>query len=147
MFSREMPNFISYTGGFGSVIQLSKIFKVEEAEKLVKEGVYTMSWFASKHEGAKHFRAVQYDYEPNWSTNVTHLHNMRESVYIILEGLAKVHLNGEIHELGAGMVVYLSPGDVHGVVGSGPDGLKMIEVWAPVDQDIVYFEDGKEVKK
>ena len=129
------------------MIQLSKIFRLEEAETIVQEGAYTMRWLASKHEGAKNFRTAQYQYEPNWSTNITHLHKARESVYIILEGLAKIHLNGEVHELGAGMVVYLSPGDVHGVVGSGPDGLKMIEVWAPVDQDIVYFEDGVEVKK
>ena len=104
-----------------------------------------MRWLASKHEGATNFRAVHYEYEPNWSTKTTHLHKARESVYIILEGLAKVHLNGEEHELGAGNVVYLSPGDIHGIVGSGPNGLKMIEVWSPVDPDIVYYEDGQPV--
>lgn len=129
------------------MIQVSKIFKLEEAEKMKQEGVYTMSWLASHHEGAKNFRAVHYEYESNWSTNKTHLHHARESVYIILAGLAKVHLNGELHELGASMVAYLTPGDIHGIVGSGPDGLKMIEVWSPVDPDIVYFEDGKEVKQ
>jgi quercetin dioxygenase-like cupin family protein len=121
---------------------MSTIFKVEEAEKIVQEGVYTMRWFASKHEGATKFRVVQYDYEPNWSTNKTHLHKERESVYIIQGGLAKVHLNDKVHSLEAGMVVYLSPGDVHGIVGSGPEGFQMIEVWAPVEPDIVYFEDG-----
>lgn len=125
---------------------MSKIFNVEEAEKIILEGAYTMRWFASKHEGATKFRAVQYDYEPNWSTNNTHLHKARESVYIIQGGLAKVHLNGEVHSLGEGMIVYLSPGNVHGIVGSGPEGLQMIEVWAPAEPDIVYFEDGKEIK-
>jgi quercetin dioxygenase-like cupin family protein len=129
------------------VIIVSKIFKIEEADKMVKDGVYTMRWFASKYEGAEKFRAVQYDYEPNWTTNMTHLHTERESVYIILEGLAKVHLNGEVHELGPNTVAYLSPGDIHGVVGSGPKGMKMIEVWAPIEPDIVYFEDGNEVKR
>jgi quercetin dioxygenase-like cupin family protein len=132
--------------GIGLEIQLSKIFKLEDAEKMVQEGVYTMKWLASKNEGAEKFRAVHYDYEPNWSTNRTHLHKARESIYIILEGLAKVHLNGETHELGPGTVVYLSPGDIHGIVGSGPEGLKMFEVWAPIDQDIVYYEDGVEIK-
>ena len=79
---------------------VSKIFKIEEAEKMEKDGAYTMRWFTSKYEGAEKFRAVQYDYEPNWSTNMTHMHKERESVYIILEGLAKVHLNGKVHELG-----------------------------------------------
>ncbi len=125
---------------------MSKIFKIDEAEKMVQEGVYTMRWLASKHEGAMNFRAVQYEYEPNWSTKKTHLHNARESVYIILDGLAKVHLNGEEKELGAGTAVYLSPGDVHGIVGSGPEGLKMIEIWAPIDPDIVYFENGSPIE-
>lgn len=125
---------------------MSRIFKLADAEKVVQEGIYTMRWLASSHEGAERFRAVHYEYEPNWSTSRTHLHRARESVYIVLDGLAKVHLNGETHELEAGAVAYLSPGDIHGVVGSGPEGLKMVEVWAPVEQDIVYFEDGVEIK-
>ena len=105
-----------------------------------------MSWMASSKEGAKNFRAVHYSYEPNWFTKKTHLHKARESVYYILEGLAKVHLNREVHELGPGTVVYLSPGDIHGIVGSGPSGFKMIEIWSPIDPDIVYYEDGKVIE-
>jgi len=125
---------------------VSKIFTVETADKMVMPGVSTMYKLASKELGAKHFMLVQYDYEPNWSSKRTHIHNHRESVYLILDGLARIHLNGEEHELGAGSVVYLSPGDMHGVVGSGPEGLKMIEAWAPTDPDIVYYENGKIVK-
>ena len=132
--------------GVSFLINLSKIFNISQAEKRVEEGVYTMSWLASSKEGATNFRAVQYTYEPNWVTNKTHLHRARESVYYILEGLAKVHLNGEVHELGPGTAVYLSPGDIHGIVGSGPFGFKMVEIWSPIDPDIVYFEDGKEVE-
>ena len=124
---------------------MSRIFNLADAEKVEREGVYTMRWLASSHEGAERFRAVHYEYEPNWSTNMTHLHRARESVYIVLDGLAKVHLNGETHELEAGAVAYLSPGDIHGVVGSGPRGLRMVEVWAPAEQDIVYFKDGVEI--
>ena len=97
---------------------------------------------AGKDLGAKNFTTVMYEYEPNWTTKRMHTHDARESIYIILEGLAKVHLNGEEHELGPGMVVYLSPGDMHGVIGSGPEGMKMIEIWAPQDPDITYYEDG-----
>lgn len=35
---------------------------------------------------------------------------------------------------------------MHGVTGSGPEGLKMIEVWAPQDLDVTYYEDGKVVE-
>jgi len=123
---------------------LSKIFKIDEVETAEWEGVCTMRWIASR-ENAKHFRFVHYTYEPNWSTNNTHLHHARESAYYILDGSAKVRINGEETMIGPNMAVYLSPGDIHGVVGAGPEGLVMLEVWAPVDPDIVYFEDGKQV--
>ena len=125
---------------------MSKIFKTTDADVYENEGVYKMYWLAGKPLGAKNFTTVMYDYEPNWSTKRRHTHDARESIYIILEGLAKVHLNGEDHELGPGMVVYLSPGDMHGVIGAGPEGLKMIEVWAPQDPDVTYYEDGKVVE-
>lgn len=122
---------------------MSRIFKATEASKMINDGVYTMYRLASKNLGATNFTVVMYEYEPNWSTRRKHTHDSRESLYIVLEGVAKVHLNGVDHELGSGMVVYLSPGDMHGVIGSGPEGLKMIEVWAPQDPDVTYYEDGK----
>ena len=125
---------------------MSKIFKIDEVETAEWEGVCTMRWIASSKE-AKHFRFVHYTYEPNWSTNKTHLHNSRESAYYILEGSARVHINGEETVIGPGTAVYLSPGDIHGVVGAGPEGLVMLEVWAPVDPDIVYYEDGEPVEE
>ena len=129
------------------MIVLSKIFKIDEVETEQWEGVCTMRWIASRHQDAKHFRFVHYTYEPNWSTTKTHLHNARESAYYILEGAARVHINGEDHEIGPGTAVYLSPGDIHGVVGAGPEGLVLLEVWAPIDPDIVYYEDGEPVEK
>jgi len=125
---------------------MSKIFKATNASTYVNEGVYKMYRLAGKGQGAKNFTTVMYDYEANWSTNRRHTHDARESIYIIMEGLAKIHLNGVDYELGPGMVVYLSPGDMHGVIGSGPNGLKMIEVWAPQDPDVTYYEDGKVVE-
>ncbi len=125
---------------------MSKIFKATDASYYENEGVYKMYRLATKEQGATKFTTVMYDYEPNWSTKRMHTHDSRESIYIILEGIAKVHLKGEEHELGPGMVVYLSPGDMHGVIGSGPEGLKMIEVWAPQDPDVTYYEDGKVVE-
>ena len=140
-----MLSILSYKNE-GSVITVSKIFNVEEAPVYENEGVYKMYVLAGKQLGAKNFTAVMYDYEPDWTTKTTHIHDARESVYVILEGKARIHLNGEEHELEAGKVVYLSPGDMHGVIGSGPEGLKMIEVWAPQDPDITYYEDGKVVE-
>ena len=86
---------------------MSKIFKATNASAYVNEGVYTMYRLAGKNLGAKNFTTVMYDYAPNWSTKRRHTHDARESIYIILEGLAKVHLNGEDHELGPGARAYV----------------------------------------
>ncbi|MCX6648375.1 MAG: cupin domain-containing protein [Candidatus Bathyarchaeota archaeon] len=125
---------------------MSKIFKVKEARKFTNPGVSDMYWLADKELGASKMMAVLYEYQPNFSTKRVHYHERRESAYIVLDGEAKIHLNGEEHLLHSGDAAYLSPKDIHGVVGSGPRGLKMIEIWAPQDQDIVYLEDGKVVK-
>ena len=90
--------------------------------------------------------AVLYEYQPSFSTRRVHYHERRESEYIVLEGEARVHLNGEEHILHQGDAAYLSPKDLHGVVGSGPKGLKMIEIWAPQEKDVIYLEDGKVVE-
>lgn len=122
---------------------MSKIIKIDEAPSEPWEGVCDMRWIASSNVGAKNFRFVHYTYEPNWSSKKTHLHKARESAYYILEGKAKLHINGEEQWIEPGTAVYLSPGDTHSIVGAGPDGLVMLEVWAPTEPDIVYFEDGK----
>ncbi len=124
---------------------MSKIFKIKDAKSSTLAGVSTMYWLVNSDLGAKKFNAVMYEYQPNFSTQRTHYHEARESAYIVLEGEAKIHLNGKEHLLHAGEAAYLSPKDVHGVIGTGPKGLKMIEIWAPQDQDIVYLEDGKVV--
>jgi quercetin dioxygenase-like cupin family protein len=125
---------------------MSKIFKVKEARKSTNPSVSDMYWLVDKDLGATKMMTVLYEYQPNFSTKRVHYHERRESTYIILEGEAKIHLNGEDHVLHPGDAAYLSPKDVHGVVGSGPKGLKMIEIWAPQEKDVIYLEDGKVVE-
>ena len=125
---------------------MSKIIKMEEAPTEPWEGVCMMRWIASSKVDAKTLRFVHYTYEPNWSSNMTHLHHQRESAYYILEGKALLHINGEEKWIEPGTGVYLKPGDKHSIVGAGPEGMKMLEVWAPADPDIVYFRDGVEVE-
>ena len=124
---------------------MSKIFKVKEARKLTNPGVSEMYWLVDKEVGATKMMAVLYEYQPNFSTKRVHYHEKRESAYIVLEGEALVHLKGEEHMLHPGDAAYLSPLDIHGVVGSDPNGLKMMEIWAPQEKDVIYREDGKVV--
>ena len=124
---------------------MSKIFKVKEARKSTNPGASEMYWLVDKDLGAEKLMAVLYEYQPNFSTKRVHYHERRESAYIVLEGEGRVHLNGEEHILRPGDVAYLSPKDIHGVVGSGSNGLKMIEIWAPQEKDVIYLEDGEVV--
>ncbi len=127
------------------VNELSKIFKLEEAEKVEDPGTRTMHWLMNAGLGAEKMRVVVYDFEPNLRFDKVHYHDERESIYVILGGTAIVHLNGEEHILEANTVAYLSPGDIHGVVGTGEDGLKMLEAWAPAERDTTYMDyEGKE---
>ncbi len=125
---------------------MSRIFNVSEAKKTSRPGVSDTYVLVNKDLGASKLVALEYEYHPDFSTKRVHYHERRESAYIVLEGEARIHLNGEEHLLHAGDIAYLSPKDIHGVVGSGPEGFKMIEIWAPPEEDIVYLEDGKVVK-
>jgi len=125
---------------------MSKIFNVKEARKSTNPGVSDMYWLVDRELGASKIMAVLYEYQPNFSTKCVHYHERRESAYIVLEGEEKIHLNGKEHVLGPGDTAYLSPKDIHGVVSSGSRGLKMIEIWAPQEKDVIYLEDGKVVE-
>ena len=119
---------------------MSKIFNLDDAEKVKTNAERTMYWLVSQALGASRMRVVVYEYKPNLSFDRVHYHDERESVYFILEGEAIVHLNGEEHTLGPNSVAYLSSKDIHGVVGTGPNGLKMLEAWTPAVRDTTNLD-------
>lgn len=121
--------------------EMSKIFNMENAKRVDTPGVSTMRWLLDREVGATKMMAALYDYEPNLRMERLHYHVSRESAYLVLEGEARIHLNGEEHKLGPETVVYISPGDVHAVVGTGVEGLKLLEVWSPAERDIVYLDE------
>lgn len=121
---------------------MSKIFKIDEARKVETPGERTMHWLVDWELGATNMNVVIYDFEPGYESRRVHYHERRESAYIALKGSGTVHLNGEQHPMEPETVVYLSPGDVHGVVAAGEDGFSMIEVWSPLERDTIYIEDG-----
>ena len=124
----------------GMIIEMSKIYRIEEAHRDVNPGVRTLTALVGKRTGNEKMAAIIVEYEPGVEPGGIHYHERRESAYIALEGSATISLNGEEQEITAGTVVNLTPGDPHGFVKVGPDGFKMIEVWAPLDPDIVYID-------
>lgn len=83
---------------------------------------------------------VLFEYDPNANPRKVHYHERRESAYIVLEGRATLLLNGEEHTLKPNTVVYISPGDTHGIVAISDEGLKMIEIWSPLEKDFIKVE-------
>ena len=111
-----------------------------DASKTEVSGLRSIYKFIDEKMGAEYFGAQIVEYEPGFSTTDVHYHEKRESAYIITEGGGSMMLKGERHELKPGMIVFLSPIDRHGVVNAGPEGLKMIEIWAPLGQDRIDVE-------
>ena len=121
-------------------VEMSKIYSIEEAHRDVEPGVRTRTTLVGKGTGNENVAAIIVEYEPGAEPGGIHHHERRESAYIVLEGSATIELNGEKHEINAGTVVNITPGDTHGFVKVGSDGFKMIEVWAPLDPDMVYVD-------
>jgi mannose-6-phosphate isomerase-like protein (cupin superfamily) len=61
-------------------------------------------------------------------------------VYIVLQGNATLLLNGTEHQLKPETVVYLSPGDKHGITSTGSETFRMIEVYSPLGPDRVVVQ-------
>jgi len=120
---------------------MSRIFKLTDARTVEEVGISKTRWLVDRELGATKMMAVLYEYEPNLKMNKLHYHANRESAYFILEGEAKIHLNGNEYNVGPGNFVYLSPKDIHGVVGTGNEGLKYLEFWAPLESDVVYINE------
>ena len=114
---------------------MSRIIKFEEGNKNEVPGLRTVIKFINEDFGAERIGIQTVEYEPGVESGGVHYHERRESAYVVIEGTAKMSLNGEIHELKPNMAVLLTPGDIHGIVGTGSEPFKMIEVYSPLDPD------------
>lgn len=78
------------------------------------------------------------------SSTSTSYHQIAEEIYYVLAGEGVAILNGEEHELKAGVFLRLPPGTKH-AFRAGSNGLEMLDIHAPgctPDRD-VYFVGGE----
>ena len=108
---------------------------IDDGNKNEIPGVSTVIKFINEDFGAEKIGVQVVEYEPGMKSGRVHYHNKRESAYIVIKGAAKISLNGVEHELKPNMAVLLSPGDIHGIVGTGAEAFKMIEVYSPLEPD------------
>lgn len=116
---------------------MSKIFEFKDAPHTKTVGRGTTYRLINESVGAQRIGVMLIDLEPEMTTTGVHYHRNREAAYIVLQGSATLMLNGTEHHLKANMVVFLSPGDRHGITSTGKEGFKMIEVYSPLDPDRV----------
>lgn len=70
-----------------------------------------------------------------------HFHAKTENVYIVLEGVLEVVVEGERHLLEPGWVGYIPPGAHHTAGSVGGKGVtKVIEIYAPAQKDFQVVE-------
>ena len=119
---------------------MAKIFKVQEASKTLVTGRGTTYRLVNETMGAERMGIMIIELEPNLETWGVHYHEQREASYIVLEGSATLLLNGVEHQLTPNTVVYIPPGEHHGIIRTGPEGFKMVEVYAPLDPDRIEVE-------
>lgn len=72
-----------------------------------------------------------------------HYHSNAENVYVVLDGIAEVVVDGEGYFLVEGDVAFIPPGIKHAAGSAGTGSVKVLEIYAPAGQDfhIVDFPD------
>ncbi len=120
---------------------MSRIYSIEEAPRDVDPGIRTVMSLVGSKTGNEKVAALIVEFVAGAEPGGIHYHERRESAYIGLEGNATISLIGEEHELTAGTVVNITPGDTHGFVKVGPDGFRMFEVYAPLGPDIIHVDE------
>lgn len=69
-----------------------------------------------------------------------HYHSNAENIYFVLEGSARVTVDGVPHSAGPGVAIFIPPGERHDVENVGQTDLRIIEIKVPHDSDFNIVE-------
>ena len=78
-----------------------------------------------EQSGVSYFRVA-----PDFRIPFGHTHGRQEEVYVIVDGTARLNLDGEVHELRKWDAVRMSP-EVTRNLEAGPDGAELLAFGAP----------------
>lgn len=70
-----------------------------------------------------------------------HYHQHAENVYLVLEGVVHVVIDGEFHVLEKDDVAFIPPGVPHAAGSSGEDTAVLLEIYAPAGKDFHIVSD------
>ena len=91
-----------------------------------------------KEMGATKIGVMLHIFEPNMTQKHYHYHKKRDQVYIVLEGSGAYQLEDKELQLTPNTVVFIKPGEKHGVKGTGSKGLKMLEINSDILEPDMY---------
>lgn len=120
---------------------MTKIYTFNDAPHIFTENQGRLYRLVNEDIGSKQIGILFVELEPNVSYPGIHYHENRESVYMVLEGSATLLLDGQEHHIKPKSVVYISPRTIHGIINTGSKGLKIIEVYSPLDPDFIKVEE------
>ncbi len=70
-----------------------------------------------------------------------HYHQHAENVYLVLEGVVQVVIDGRFHEFRTDDVVFIPPGVPHAAGSSGESKAVLLEIYAPAGRDFHIVSD------
>ncbi len=82
--------------------------------------------------------------DPGSGLGPTHYHQRAENVYIVLEGVVEVVIDGKTHRLQAGEMAFIPPGVPHAAGNGGAVPARFIEIYAPAGRDYHLYEPARE---
>lgn len=103
------------------------------------EIVYEMVGRAQDHGGtAQH--SLAHIVIPPGKASLAHHHLICEETYYILQGYARMVVDGRMHVISPGQVCLVMPGQVHQIFNAGSEALEFLAVCAPAwyPQDSYY---------
>jgi len=74
----------------------------------------------------------------------THYHERSENIYIVLEGMFEVRVEGQAYLFGPNEVAYIPPGVRHSAGNAGTTVARVIEIYAPPGPDFHIVEDSSD---
>jgi mannose-6-phosphate isomerase-like protein (cupin superfamily) len=120
---------------------MTKIYTFDDTPHTFTENQGVLYRLVNEDVGSKQIGVLFVELEPHVSYPGIHYHKNRESVYMVLEGSATLLLDGKEHHIKARSVIYISPRAIHGIINTGDNGLKMVEVYSPLDPDFIKVEE------
>lgn len=72
-----------------------------------------------------------------------HYHAKAENIYVVLEGILDVTIDGKEYRLNPGEVAFIPPGTAHAAGNHGDTVVRLLEIYSPPGQDFHVVDEKK----